>query len=324
MNDLATGVSVEIPSDVFFATVFGVIALAFVGVGVALVVQLSRTWRPRHRMRAVESLSRSVNLAIPVDLREPLAHAVAVRKRGALIGSLIALPIIPLMLRPWADPPPSFGSATSIIGIAVVLCSTTMGAVVGGLFGRRSPHPAQRTARLTPLSYSDLIAPVERSLVMLCVIGGVALPGLLTLATAAPWVNRGLAEDGNFPVLLAAGLICVGFALALPRIGRRLVSARAIPGDEAALAWSDALAARTLRDIAYLIASVSGMSALTATIWAGAALPREWNTGIGMLGTVGSYVGLGAIILAIVVVSARKPERHVQRTLWPQYARSAE
>ncbi|MFW7413773.1 hypothetical protein [Demequina sp. SO4-18] len=314
----------EIPTDVFVMVMNALLVLMVTAVAVLLIVRLVRTWQPRHRMRAIESLSRSTNPTIPDDLREPLASAVAARTRGAVIGSMLSLPVGLHLLAPWSDPPPSYGAAGSLVGIATVLVGTTTGALVGGLFGRRSTHTSHRTARMTSVNYSDLIAPVERRLVTVCAIGGVALPGLLTISTSAPWVNRGLVASGDFPLLLTAGVFSAALWLTLPSIGRRLAAARAIPGDEPALAWSDALAARTLRDLAYLVATVSGLSVMMALIWLGAALPSEWSTAIGFFGTGGFYLSMVGLIAAIVVVSARHPERHVQRTLWPQYANDAQ
>ncbi|WP_062136165.1 hypothetical protein [Demequina aestuarii] len=324
MSRLGTAVSVKIPSDVIFGVVIGALALLFAAVTVMHVVQLARTWRPRHRLRAIESLARSTNLAIPAEISEPLAEAAAARKRGALVGSLIALPVVPLLFRPWSDAAPDFAAAASLVGIAVVLSSTTIGAVAGGLLGRLSMRTSHRAARITPLTYADLIAPVERRLAAGCVGAGAALPALLVLSTSASWADRDLATAGDVRLLLIAGLASAGLWLALPAIARRLVAARAIAGDEHALAWSDALAARTLRDVTYLVVTLGGLSAVISVVWLGAAAPREWTVVAEIWGSIGFYLAAAAYITVIALGAVRQPERHVQRTLWPQFAHDAQ
>lgn len=320
MSRIPAGISIEIPTEGFLLTMVIGLVLLFTAVVVVTVVQLVGTWQPARRARNVDALARSANLVVPDSTREPLEHAVAARARGALIGSLIALLAAVLFLRPWAHTDEPVGIGTVIVGMAILLAGTTAGAVVGGLLGRRTTHTSPRTARLTTVEYSDLIAPSERMLVKTSAVAGVAFPGLLALAGTLPWVDKDLFATVNVSLLLAAGLFGAALAMSLPWIGRRLVAARAIAGDEPALAWSDALAARTLRDLAHLVGTVGALSAMFAVMSFGLVLPQEWTTAANLWANAGFYVAMAGLIVVAILTTRNHPERHVQRTLWPQFA----
>ncbi|MGV8883819.1 MAG: hypothetical protein ACOH19_16850 [Rhodoglobus sp.] len=324
MAALANDVEIDIPTDIFYAVIAGGFALLFLAAMVLLGVQLFRTWVPRHRGRAVDAFSKSSNLTVPDAAREPLARYLAIRARGSLIGGLIALPLLLVALQPWADPAPLIGAEGGIVAFAVITIAGISGSLIGTLFARRTPAGAARAARMTDLTVADLLAPVERKLMTLCVIGGVVLPGILLLSLSAPWVEPGFLVSSGAPFLLIAGLVSGGLSLLLPRITTRIVASRAIPGDEHALAVSDALAALTLRQFAYLIIAVSGMAALMSFIWVAFAFPDSWMIVALIWGNLAFYAAVAALIVAFVVIATRMPERHVQRTLWPEFANDAQ
>jgi hypothetical protein len=324
MENDGPGFTIDISDEVFFASVIVLIVLAAVGLVTLIAVRLWRTWQPRHRMRAIDDLSRSMNLVIPADLREPLAHAVAVRTRGREIGWLVGFGGMVAAFRLWETPAPAAGFGAARVALALALVCTSMGAVVGGLLARRPTPSSPRTARLTSLTYADLIAPYERRIVAISVACGVAIPAVFAMAAAGPWTDGRISPAADAGLLLLVGLLGAGLWLALPRISRRLVASRALPGDEHALAWSDALAARTVRDLAYLAVSLSILPAMYSLMGMGLALPRDWTAAVPATTNIGMGLGLAAMLAALIVVSSRSPERHVQRTLWPQFAADAQ
>jgi len=324
MAAFADNPSIDIPTEVFHSVIAGAFALVFLAAMVLLGVQLVRTWAPRHRDRAVAAFSRSSNLTVPDAAREPLARYLAIRARGSLTGGMIVLPLLLLALQPWSDPAPSIGLEGGIVAFAAITIAGIVGSLIGTLFANRTPTGASRAARMTGLTVADLLAPVERKLLALCAIGGVVLPGILLLAMAAPWVEPGFLISTGAPFVFLAGLLSGGLSLLLPRITNRLVASRAIPGDEHALALSDALAAQALRQFAYLIIAVSGMSALMSFISLGFAFPDSWMIAALLWGNLAYYATVAMLIVAFVVIATRMPARHVQRTLWPQFANDAQ
>lgn len=324
MHAELSAVSFTIPSDVFFGGLVAMLALLYTAAMVFLGVQFAYTFRPQRQATAIDRLATNVNLVVSDEVRLPLARYVALRTRGGLLGGMIALPLVLLVLQPWADPPPRLGATSGIVAFAIVLGGTLLGALAGGLLGRRAAEGATRAARLSDLGLSELLAPVERRLMRLCVLGGVIGPALLIALLQAPWVDPAVAVLADAPWLIVAGLASAAMYLALPYLARRLVAARALAGDENALAWSDVLAARTLRDLAYLVIAVSGMITLLSALSLSYAMPSEWTAVSLVWGNVAYYLCMAAIIAAFVIVMVRKPERHVQRTLWPQFAADAQ
>lgn len=315
--------SYEMPTDVFFDLVKGVLILMAIAAAAAILVRLVRTWQPKLKQRAVDNLSRQMNLVVPEHVRESLSRAITARKRGAEIGSFIGFSIFVLYLRPWSDSPPDISLVALIPIIAGGTASVSLGTVIGGLFARRAAPSEHRAARLTPLKFSDLLAPTDYKLLAGALIPGLALPAVLTLLIVAPWANRNAISIAEVLLILLTGLIAAGLGLALPRIGRWLVSTRAIAGDEHALAWSDALAARTLRDIAHLAASIGGLAGMMAYMGIGFSLPASWEWFTTAWFSVIGFLFLGAIVTFAIVTTLGEPERHVQRTLWPQFAADA-
>lgn len=121
-----------------------------------------------------------------------------------------------------------------------------------------------------------------------------------------------------------AALVAASIYAALPAAARRLARARAIAGDEIALAWSDALAAQTLRDISYLVIGLGGFTAMNSLMSLGLTLPVEWRVAGNVWLNVAMYLAIGVLVALIAIVSVREPSRHVQRTLWPQFAPDAQ
>src|SRR5690554_1516967 len=130
--------SYEMPTDVFFGLMAGGLVLMVAAAAVALVVRLMRTWQPKHRQRAVDDLARKMNLVVPEHVREPLARAIAVRKRGSEIGGIVSLGVLLLVLRPWQIPLPDLGLVGIVPVVVAGTASITLGAVIGGLFARRT------------------------------------------------------------------------------------------------------------------------------------------------------------------------------------------
>ena len=324
MDNDGPGFTIDISDEVFFGTLIAVLALAAAGLVTLIAVRLWRTWQPRHRMRAIDDLSRSMNLVIPEDLREPLAHAVAMRTRGREIGWVIGFSGMVLAFWLWETPASPTGFGTGLAALALALGCTSAGAVVGGLLARRPTSRSPRTARLTSLTYADLVAPYERRIVAIGVACGVALPVAFAAAAAGPWTNGHTSPGADAGLLVLVGLLSAGLWIALPRISRRLVASRALPGDEHALAWSDALAARTVRDIAYMAMNLSSLAALWSFMALGLALPQDWTAAVPATTKIGMGLGLAGLLAAIIIVTSRSPERHVQRTLWPQFAANAQ
>jgi hypothetical protein len=126
------------------------------------------------------------------------------------------------------------------------------------------------------------------------------------------------------PVLAVTGLAVGAVYLALPAIARRLGARRILRGGTNALAWSDALTGRALSDLHWLIAFWGGLVAFISLQTVGLALSTGAPDQAAVAINVVSYIAMGALLATILIVLMRSPERHVQRTLWPDLAIVAE
>ena len=311
---------VEIPSEVFFTGVL----VAFTAGGIAvvsfLVITLVRTWRPRTRERMVNSHALRANLVVPEDLRPALEHQLAMRVRGGVLGSLVGLAAVLMLLRPWEYPPPSLGLATGPISLGLAFLGTQMGAIAGGMLARRSMLSQAVVARVTPISIADLVAPAERRMAAVAACVAVALPALLLVVLSLP-----LADAPESLALSAAPLALLGLAagalyLTLPAIADRLARRRALLGDAAALAWSDALTAQSLRDLHWAVAYIGGLAGFSALMVIGTAVSDDSAVASTIWINVSSYASIILLLVMVALVLVRSPERHVQRTLWPEFA----
>lgn len=323
-GSLAPAFVVDIPSDVFFGTLIGLFIAFGVGVTVFLGWQFWKTFQPKRSEAATDALAKRYNLTITPDIRGPLDRYLAIRTRGGLVGAGVGMLGVLSIVRPWEYPPPTLGLMGPIFAFALTLGCVLLGTMIGGICGRRSATTGRRAARLTDLSVTQLIAPIERRIMGLCVAAGVLGTVTFAVALQAPWAETPPFIAGDAMWLALAALIAAVIYAALPVAARRLARARAIAGDENALAWSDALAAQTLRDISYLIIGLGGFTAMNALMSLGLTLPVEWRIAGNVWLNVAMYLGIGVLVVIVVVVSVREPSRHVQRTLWPQFARDAQ
>lgn len=193
-------------------------------------------------------------------------------------------------------------------------------AATGGLLARRETPATPRTARLTPLTYRDLVAPVEQNLLVISVASAIAFSTPLLAGSFAPWANMPFGTKAAAAMFFIGALTVVALWLALPRIGRKLASTRALTGDEHALAWSGALAARIVRDLTHFTMAAAGVTAFFSFMWLGFTLPQEWEQVTGVFPNIAMFIGFAVLITGTIIVDNRKPGRHVQRTLWPQFS----
>lgn len=312
--------SVEIPSEVFFGSL-AFLWWAFIGaIGVTLIILLVQSTRPRYLDKQLNALALRTNLELPDSLRPALAHHVALRMRGALIASMVVFPAFLVWLAPWSPTPREIGMTGGILGFALVVTAQTFGSVAGGLIARRSAPTPHRSARLSPPDLSALLAPIERRFARITAVSGTIAPLLLSALLLAPWARLPEEIAQGVPALIAFGLASGALYLALPAIGRALAIRRAIPGDDYALAWSDVLASRTLRDLWLIVVWVGGMTTVVSVMNLGFALPADSSP----LGLVWANIVMipfpVTLFFMVVVIAVKQPERHVQRTLWPELA----
>jgi len=311
---------VEIPSEVFFTGMLVALAAGGVAVLTFLALTFVRTWRPATRERLVNRHALRANLVVPEELRPALEHQLAMRVRGGVLGGLVGLTSVLMLVRPWEFPPPSLGLATGPLSFGLAFLGTQVGAIVGGMLARRSMPSRAVVARVTPISLADLVAPAERRMAAVAACVAVALPALLLVVLSLP-----LADAPESLALSAAPLAFLGLAagalyLTLPAIADRLARRRALLGDAAALAWSDALTAQSLRDLHWAIAYVGGVAGLSALMVIGTAVPDDSAIASTIWINVSAYASFVLLLVTVALVLVRSPERHVQRTLWPEFA----
>lgn len=321
----STVFQVDVPSDVIFggfATFLTAIVIAILG---ALVWQFARTFSRRRMDDDLSRWAQRYNLVITDELVQPLNRYLTLRTRGGLVGLfIVAAPVMTAILISLRDADAVFGIATSIAMFAAFWTGSFVGSLIGGAFGRRAAADvgrSTRTARITALPLSSLVDPFETRLARLSALIFVPLTVLVFAFSRAPWaadpdsvVAMGL---GPLAALSVAGAV---ITLAVPAFAERAQRARALSGDDNALAWSDALTSRSIRDLLAIGFALTGGSGLIALISIGATFPADWRTA--------SFVALNAagplcillLVAVTVVITVRSPERHVQRTLWPQFA----
>ncbi len=313
-------VSVDIPTDVFFGTLGVMLALGLTAIAVTVVVQFISTWRAAPREKLVNRYALKLNLMVSDDLRPALAQHLAVRVRGGLLGALAAVVTILLLFMPWGVAPIDFGLATSIVSLGSALLFTQVGTIIGGAVARRSMPTGEKVARVQPVGLAELVAPIERRMAAVAAALALGLASLLLIITSAIGSATPPVISASAAPLALVGLTTAALFLLLPVIARRLVARRALLGDAGALAWSDALAAQTLRDLHWFIAAIGGLTAFSALQALGVALPSDATVVTMIWINISGYAGVVGLLLVIAIVLVRSPERHVQRTLWPEFA----
>ncbi len=316
--------SIWIPSDVFFGSVTGALVvgvLTFVGLAV---VDLVKTWRDAPREKLVNKLALQVNMEVSDDIREALTDQVAMRERGRLVGTIVALLALLALLPPVTTGVADLGLAAAPISLGLCFVGIQLGAFIGGALGRRTVATNETVARLQPLGLADYVHPLERRMALVAAILAVSIPALALGALSALGGSPLTEVAVGAPVLAVTGLAVGAVYLALPSIARRLGARRVLRGDTAALAWSDALTGRALSDLHWLIAFWGGLVAFVSLQTVGLALSTGAPDQAAVAINVVSYVALGIVLAAILIVVMRSPERHVQRTLWPELAIVAE
>lgn len=317
-------IEVEITSEVFFGSIVAVLVVFAAAAAGFLVWQFARTFSDRRMADALARMAQRYNLVIDDENLAPLRRYVTFRTRGGLIGLFLALlPFLALMFVSFGSPEQGVGIAQSIVSFAVVYTGSLIGTLVGGALGRRAAAEVQgstRAARLSPLPIGELLDPLELRLVRLSALLSVPLTVALLALSRAPWVNRDRALPDDLPSLVVLSAVGTALTIALPASVRRIQRWRAVSGNENALAWSDALTAQTARDLMYLAFVPSGGSALLALMSVGSAFPAEWRDASLVVLNVAAPVSLLLVFGVMAVVLARTPERHVQRTLWAQFA----
>lgn len=318
-------IEVEIPSDVFFGGIVTFLTVVVIAILGALIWQLVRTFSRRRMDDDLARWAQRYNLVIADELVEPLNRYLTLRTRGGLIGLfVVATPIMTAMLVSLSDSDTPFGVATSIAMFGAIWTSSFVGSLIGGAFGRRSAADAgrsTRTARITALPLSSLVDPLESRLARLSALISVPLTVLVFALSRAPWADR---PDSAVPLglapLVALSVLGAAITLAVPAFAARAQRARALSGDDNALAWSDALISRSIRDLLAIGFALTGGSGLIALVSIGATFPADWRTASLVALNAAAPLGIVLLVAVPVVITVRSPERHVQRTLWPQFA----
>lgn len=316
----STDGGIEIPSEVFFGASTGALITGFAVWVVVTLLQFAATWREPKRENLVNKLALQVNMMVPDDLRPALTDQVAKRERGRLLGAFLTIAALAALFPPWIAVPADLGLAAAPVAIGLVLAGVQLGAIIGGALGRRSAATAESVARLHAIGLAELVHPLERRMALVAAIVGVSIPTVALVGVSTLESTTNASVEVASPALAVTGLAVGGLYLALPAISRRLISRRLLRGDSAALAWSDALTSRALSDLHWLIAFCGGLAAFVSLQIAGLALPAQASEVAVFIGNVVSYSAVALLVGVIVVVLTRSPERHVQRTLWPELA----
>ncbi len=312
--------SVDIPTDVFFGTLGAMLAVGITAIAVAVIVQLVSTWRAAPREKLVNRYALKLNLMVSDELRPALAQHLAVRVRGGLLGALAAVVAIVVLFMPWGIAPIDFGLATSIVSLGSALLFTQVGTIIGGAVARRSMPTGEKVARVHSIGLAELVAPVERRMAAVATVLAIALATMLLIVVSLTGAETSPMIAASAAPLALIGLATGGLLLLLPLIARRLVARRALLGDAGALAWSDALAAQTLRDLHWFVAAIGGLTAFSALQALGVAVPSDANVATMIWINISGYAALLGLLLVVAIVLTRSPERHVQRALWPEFA----
>ena len=320
----STAGGIWIPSELFFGSMAGALVvgvLTFVGL---TVWQLAKTWLDAPREKLVNKLALQVNMTVSDDIREALTDQVAMRERGRLVGNIVALLALLALSPPLTTGVADLGLAAAPIAVGLCFVGIQLGAFVGGALGRRTVATTETVARLQPLGPAEYVHPLERRMALVAAIVAVSIPTLALGALSALGGSL-LAEVAvGAPVLAVTGLAVGAVYLALPAIARRLSARRILRGGTEALAWSDALTGRALSDLHWLIAFWGGLIAFVSLQTLGLALSVDTPNPTAEAITIVSNVALGLLLATMLIVLMRSPERHVQRTLWPELAIVAE
>jgi len=292
-----------------------VLSSLFIGL---TVVTLVNTWRTSYGENMTRKLAREVNLALPDELWPEVRHHLMWRLRGSLIGGALGFLGLVLIVRPW-EPRAAAGTEVSLIGLSVVFFGNQLGAAVGGMLARRRSVGSIRTARLQPITHRELVAPLWRRLAVVAAVAGLASAIAFTAAaTVLPRVESGFFAD--VPLLFVAAVCTALLAAAMPRIAQRFAASRALAGDDYALAWSDALASRTVRDLSIGVIWAGFATVATAFASVGRLLPADRQLAVFQFQSVATVLMVLVVIAVLLIVLVTSPDRHLQRTVWPELA----
>lgn len=285
------------------------------------VVTFLYTRRVSYGENMTAKLAREVNLEVPEDLWSSVSHQLMWRLRGSIIGGALGFIGLISIVRPW-EPGAGAGVEVSLFGLSLVFLGNQLGAAIGGMLARRRSVGSVRTARLQPISYRQLIAPLWSRLVVLsavtCVVSAAAFTAVAALLGP---VGTGIRAD--VPLLLAAAITTASLAAALPRIARHFAAARALTGDDHALAWSDALAARTVRDLSIAVIWAGFATTAGAVARAGELFPADAQRAVFQFQSSATVLIILVVLTVLIVVLVTSPDRHLQRTVWPEFALDA-
>lgn len=313
-----------IPSEVFFGSLTGALVVGVLTLVALTGWQLVTTWRDAPREKLVNKLALQVNMTVSDEIREALTDQVAARERGRLVGNIVALLAL-LALSPAATAGVAdLGLAAAPIAVGLCFAGIQLGVFIGGAMGRRTVATNASVARLQPLGLADYVHPLERRMALVAAILAVSIPTLALVALSVLGGSRLAEVTVGGPVLAVTGLAVGAVYLGLPAIARRLSARRILRGGTDALAWSDALTGRALSDLHWLIAFWGGLVGFTSLQTVGLALSTGAPDHAAVSINVVSYIALGTVLATILIVVMRSPERHVERTLWPELAIVAE
>lgn len=313
-----------IPTEVFFGSLAGALVVGVLTFVALTVWQLVTTWHDAPREKLVNKLALQVNMMVSDDVRAALTDQVAMRERGRLVGNIIALLALLALSPPVTKGVADLGLAAAPIAVGLCFAGIQLGAFVGGALGRRTVATNESVARLQPLGLADYVHPLERRMALVAAIVAVSIPALALVALSALGGSPITEVAIGAPVLAVTGLAVGAVYLALPAIAKRLSARRILRGGTDALAWSDALTGRALSDLHWLIAFWGGLVAFVSLQTLGLALSTGAPDQAAVTINIVSYVALGIVLATILIVVIQSPERHVQRTLWPELAIVAE
>lgn len=299
---------------IFFALMFAAALALFVW-------QFACTFSVRRRDNDLARAAQRFNLVIEDDVDRALDRYLVMRTRGGLIGGFLGFTVFVTVFFTgtlWA--PGSLGPATGILSFAVVAAVSLLGGLVGGAIGRRAAAGHTAAARLQTLSIAQLLDPVELRVARWSAIVAVPLTVVVAALSFAPWTDSDLILFIDLRWLAALAVAGTGVLAVVPTVARAVQRLRAIGGGENALAWSDALAARSVRDGLAISYVLTGGSATIAFMSIGMTFPAEWRDASLIVMNVVAPIGLLVFLGVWAVIHVRSPERHVQRTLWPQFA----
>lgn len=294
-----------------------------VGVYVAFgAVALGVAALPRFRGREPQRLARSLGLSLDAELEPLIGRRVAARRRGAVVGAVLALAGSTVIVASEATPPP--GPLAPLVLTGGVFAGVAIGvAVVAAFHSIRINDDRPRIARAAAVTIDDYVAWIER--------WGARLPVALAaalLAFSLVLASLGLADFARSPLLLLGGLTTLAAIAALAFFelgGRRLIQKGQPSESPAGLAWDDALRSVTIRDMAAapFVLGVYGI-ALVGVDLTTALVATDPGEGVRVASLIAVNVIFNAVlfstVLALLFIIASKPQRHFLRRLWPEMA----